>query len=62
MAKGRVKFEEFTGQDRSHLLDLFVNNEKTLLKVYEVLFPKATFAKSKIIKGASDKIVLNESS
>ena len=39
LAKNRVKFEEFTSADRSHLLDLFVNNEMTLLKVYEVLFP-----------------------
>ena len=27
LAKNRVKFEEFTAADRSHLLDLFVNNE-----------------------------------
>ena len=27
LAKNRVKFEEFTSADRSHLLDLFVNNE-----------------------------------
>ena len=40
LAKERVKFSEFTTQDRNNLLDLFVNNEKTLLKVYEILFPK----------------------
>eukprot|EP00356_Strombidium_inclinatum_P008106 CAMPEP_0170486154 /NCGR_PEP_ID=MMETSP0208-20121228/5233_1 /TAXON_ID=197538 /ORGANISM="Strombidium inclinatum, Strain S3" /LENGTH=205 /DNA_ID=CAMNT_0010760001 /DNA_START=157 /DNA_END=774 /DNA_ORIENTATION=+ len=40
LAKDRVKFTEFTSQDRNNLLDLFVNNEKTLLKVYEILFPR----------------------
>jgi hypothetical protein len=40
LAKDRVKFTEFTTQDRNNLLDLFVNNEKTLLKVYEILFPR----------------------
>lgn len=40
LAKDRVKFSEFTAQDRNNLLDLFVNNEKTLLKIYEILFPK----------------------
>ena len=39
MAKGRVKINEFTSKDRGNLLDLFVNNERTLLKVYEILFP-----------------------
>ena len=43
LAKNRVKFEEFTSADRSHLLDLFVNNEQTLLKIYEVLFPQPSF-------------------
>jgi hypothetical protein len=42
LAKDRVKFSEFTSQDRNNLLDLFVNNEKTLLKIYEVLFPRKT--------------------
>jgi hypothetical protein len=40
LAKDRVKFSEFTTQDRNNLLDLFVNNEQTLLKIYEVLFPR----------------------
>lgn len=40
LAKDRVKFSEFTSQDRNNLLDLFVNNEKTLLKIYEILFPR----------------------
>ena len=40
LAKDRVKFTEFTTQDRNNLLDLFVNNEKTLLRIYEILFPR----------------------
>ena len=43
LAKGRVKFEEFTAQDSTRLLDLFVNNEQTLLKMYELIFPKQSF-------------------
>jgi hypothetical protein len=42
LAKDRVKFTEFTSQDRNNLLDLFVNNEKTLIKIYEILFPRKT--------------------
>jgi len=30
---------DFTNRDKTHILDLFVNNEKTLLKIYEALFP-----------------------
>jgi hypothetical protein len=40
LAKDRVKYSEFTTQDRNNLLDLFVNNESTLLRIYEILFPK----------------------
>lgn len=40
MAKGRVKHEEFTQKDRNTVLDLFVNNEKVLMKIHEALFPK----------------------
>lgn len=39
MAKGKIKFGDFTPRDKCNLLDLFVNNEKTLLKIYEALFP-----------------------
>ena len=39
LAKGRVKYEEFTSVDSVRLLDLFVNNEATLLKMYELIFP-----------------------
>ncbi len=38
LAQNRVKLEEFTAMDRIHILDLFVNNEKTLLRVHEILF------------------------
>lgn len=40
LAKEHVKISDFTPQDKHNLLDLFVNNETTLLKIYEVLFPK----------------------
>ena len=43
LAKGRVKFDEFTQVDRNNLLDLFVNNERTLLKIYEILFSQSNF-------------------
>ena len=39
LAKNRVKVSDFTSRDKTHILDLFVNNEKTLLKIYEALFP-----------------------
>jgi hypothetical protein len=39
LAKNKVKLNDFTNKDRGNLLDLFVNNERTLLKIYEVLFP-----------------------
>ena len=39
LAKSRVKLTDFTVRDKCNLLDLFVNNEKTLLKIYEALFP-----------------------
>lgn len=39
LAKSRIKQSDFTLRDRCNMLDLFVNNEKTLLKMYEILFP-----------------------
>ena len=39
MAKARVKIADFTAQDKTNMLELFVNNEKTLLRFYEILFP-----------------------
>ena len=42
LAKNKIKISEFTPIDRWNLLDLFVNNEKTLLKIYEAWFPHRT--------------------
>jgi hypothetical protein len=39
LAMNRMHLVDFTTKDRCNLLDLFVNNEKTLLKIYEALFP-----------------------
>jgi len=39
LAKNRVKISDFSNKDKANLLDLFVNNERTLLKIYEILFP-----------------------
>jgi hypothetical protein len=44
LAKNRIKTADFTTRDKCNLLDLFVNNEKTLLKIYEALFPHRTAA------------------
>ncbi len=40
MAKGKVKIDEFTANDKVNLLDLFVNNEKTLVAIHDSLYPK----------------------
>ena len=32
LAKNRVKLVDFTNKDKFHILDLFVNNEKTLFQ------------------------------
>lgn len=52
-AKGRIKYEDFTGKDKFNILDLFVNNEKTLLKIYEALFPHRVPGKSPSSMNAS---------
>ena len=57
-----MKFEEFTQVDRNNLLDLFVNNERTLLHVYEVLFTKSNFKQQQILANPSDSIHLNDGS
>ena len=62
LAKGRVKFEEFTQIDRNNLLDLFVNNERTLLKIYEVLFSQPNFKQSQILGNPSDSIHVGDGS
>ena len=40
MQKNKVKITDFTPKDKYNLLDLFVNNERTLMQVYEALFPQ----------------------
>ena len=60
MAKGRVKYEEFTAHDRLNLLDLFVNNERTLLTIHECLFPGQNSAKNlNSLRNPSDRITFN---
>lgn len=39
LAKKRIKYDDFTSTDKFNIIDLFVNNEQTLLKIYESLFP-----------------------
>lgn len=39
LSKGKIKISNFSASDKTNLLDLFVNNEKTLLKIFEALFP-----------------------
>ena len=39
LAKHKIKFADLTATDKYNLLDLFVNNEKILVKMYEALFP-----------------------
>lgn len=40
MGKNKIKFEDFTVIDKVNMLDLFVNNEKVLMRIYDCLFPK----------------------
>lgn len=42
LAKNKIKLQDFSSKDKFNLLDLFVNNEKTLIKIYEALFPHRT--------------------
>ena len=39
LAKNKIKFDDFTSRDKCNILDLFVNNERTMLSIYESLFP-----------------------
>ena len=55
LAKERVKVEEFTTNDRLNLLEMFINNEKTLQSMHEILFPKPNRSSYHNI---SDKITL----
>jgi hypothetical protein len=44
LAKGKIKISDFNSKDKFNILDLFVNNEKTLIKIYEALFPNKSQA------------------
>ena len=39
LAKSKIKVHDFTSKDKTQLLDKFVNSEKTLMRIYEALFP-----------------------
>lgn len=44
LQRKKVRADDFSAKDRFIMLDLFVNNEKTLLKIYEALFQSGTNA------------------
>lgn len=51
-----MKLSDFTVRDKCNLLDLFVNNEKTLLKIYEALFPhRAANQGGAVMQGSAGK-------
>lgn len=39
LSRDKVKINEFTDGDRQNLLDIFVNNHKTLIKMCDLMFP-----------------------
>jgi hypothetical protein len=62
IVKSRVKVSEFTAKDKTNMLDLFVNNERTLLKIYEALFPgRANPTRIGQLKNLSDEITIQSS-
>lgn len=52
LSKRKVHMEDFTARDRFIILDLFVNNEKTLLKIYEALFQTRPPAAQTLVNAA----------
>lgn len=38
LAKNKIKLSDFNSNDRFNILQLFVENKKTLIKIYEALF------------------------
>ena len=38
----KAQMRDFTARDKHNLLDLFVNNERTLKAIFEILFPQQT--------------------
>ena len=60
LAKSRVKYDEFTANDRTNLLDLFVNNEKVLLSMHEMMFPASNSGKNiNSLRNPSEKVTLH---
>lgn len=57
LAKNKVKLTDFTVRDKCNLLDLFVNNEKTLLKIYEALFPHRAGAQPSGAQGGGNPMI-----
>ena len=41
LGKNKIKMVDFTTVDKQNLLDLFVNNQKVLITIYEILFASA---------------------
>ena len=64
MAKGRAKLSDFTYNDRTMCLDLFVNNEHTLMRLYTELFPmqSVSYRQRNALRQPSDKIELDNKS
>ena len=63
VVKSRVRVSEFTNKDKINLMDLFVNHERTLLKMYEVLFSIDGVNLTRIgqLKNLSDEITIQSS-
>jgi len=59
MQKNKIKIADFTPQDKYNLVDLFVNNERTLMYIYEALFPPR---QSTVYPGMPDQNVAPETS
>lgn len=59
LAKDKVKDSEFTANDRTNVLDLFVNHETVLIKMYEAIFPgQNSFQSTMKLKNPSDQITI----
>lgn len=61
MAKGRARLSDFTYNDRTMLLDLFVNNETVLMRLYTEMFPmqSVSLKQKNSLAQPSDKIELD---
>lgn len=62
IVKSRVKANQFTARDKTNMLDLFVNNEKTLFKIYELIFPgRPSLNLTSQLRSPSDQLTINSS-